>query len=74
MNIKSEALKSATALLGRVEGAGKTKLELTSEANRKARSVPRMTQMLEQVIKMAQTVLGVEAASILLFRACNIVL
>jgi HD-GYP domain-containing protein (c-di-GMP phosphodiesterase class II) len=68
MNIKSEAMKSATALLGRIAGEVKVQPELTAAASKRVRPVPRLTQMLEQVIKMSQTVLGVEAASILLFR------
>jgi HD-GYP domain-containing protein (c-di-GMP phosphodiesterase class II) len=68
MDAKSDAMKSATALLGPGEEAGEVKPELTPALSRKARAVPHLAQMLEQVIKMAQTVLGVEAASILLFR------
>jgi HD-GYP domain-containing protein (c-di-GMP phosphodiesterase class II) len=68
MDIKSGSIQPAAALLGRIEGADKLRPELISETNKKARPVSRLTQMLEQVIRMAQTVLGVEAASILLFR------
>ncbi len=68
MEMDQDSLKSTTALLGHFEGAGKAVSELIYEVNKKVRPVPRLTQMLEQVLKMAQTVLGVEAASILLFR------
>lgn len=66
MEIDQDSLKTATALLRRAEEAAKA--ELTYEVSKKVKAVPRLTQMLEQVIKMAQTILGVEAASILLFR------
>lgn len=68
MEIDRESLKSATALLGQVEKQNNTGLGLTQDIRRKTRSAQYMTQMLEQVIKMAQTTLKVEAASILLFR------
>ncbi len=68
MEIDHESSEPATALLGQVERAGEDKLELPHEPNKKSRSVPHMTQMLEQIIKMAQTTLNIDAASILLFR------
>jgi HD-GYP domain-containing protein (c-di-GMP phosphodiesterase class II) len=46
----------------------KARLELVYEVSKKVGSVPRMTQMLEQVIKMTQQTLNASAASILLFR------
>jgi HD-GYP domain-containing protein (c-di-GMP phosphodiesterase class II) len=45
----------------------KTTLELVCGVSKKIRSSPRMTQMLEQVIKTAQKTLNISAASILLF-------
>lgn len=58
----------ATVLSGRVERENKARLELIYEVSKKVGSVPRMTQMLEQVIKMTQKTLNASAASILLFR------
>ncbi|HUT68004.1 MAG TPA: HD domain-containing phosphohydrolase [Dehalococcoidales bacterium] len=58
----------ATALPGRVERENKARLELIYEVSKKVGSVPRMTEMLEQVIKMTQQTLNASAASILLFR------
>jgi len=60
--------KSRTALSGRTEQENKARLELVYEVSKKVGSVPRMTQMLEQVIKMTQQTLNASAASILLFR------
>jgi putative nucleotidyltransferase with HDIG domain len=51
----------------RVPPEDKTDLKLVCGVNKKIRSSPRMTQMLEQVIKSAQKTLGISAASILLF-------
>lgn len=56
------------ALAGRMERENRTRLELVYEVSKKIGSVPRMTQMLEHVIKMTQQTLGASAASILLFR------
>ncbi len=52
---------------GRLEREPKTGLELVYEVNKKIRSSPRMTQMLEQVIKTTQKTLNIAAASVLLF-------
>jgi HD-GYP domain-containing protein (c-di-GMP phosphodiesterase class II) len=60
--------KSRTALSGRTEQENKARLELVYEVSKKVGSVPRMTQMLEQVIKMTQQTLNASAASILLFK------
>ena len=68
METDRNSWKSMTALLGHKDETSKAVAELTYEVSKKVKAVPRLTQMLEQVIKMAQTVLGVEAASILLFR------
>jgi len=57
-----------TALSGRVEQENKARLELIYEVSKKVGSVPRMKQMLEQVIEMTQKTLNASAASILLFR------
>ncbi|OGO44076.1 MAG: hypothetical protein A2137_04300 [Chloroflexi bacterium RBG_16_58_8] len=51
-----------------MERENKARLELIYEVSKKVGSVPRMTQMLEQVIKMTQQTLGASAASVLLFR------
>jgi len=50
-----------------VEGEPKPGLELVFGVSKKIRSSPRMTQMLEQVIKTSQKTLNIAAASILLF-------
>jgi len=63
-----EKSQPATVLSGRVERENKARLELIYEVSKKVGSVPRMTQMLEQVIKMTQKTLNASAASILLFR------
>jgi len=57
-----------TTLSGRVEQENKARLELIYEVSKKVGSVPRMKQMLEQVIEMTQKTLNASAASILLFR------
>ncbi len=46
----------------------RAKLELIYNVSKKVGSVPRMTQLLEQVIQMTQRTLDASAASILLFR------
>jgi HD-GYP domain-containing protein (c-di-GMP phosphodiesterase class II) len=53
---------------GRTERENRSRLELVYEASKKIGSVPRMTQLLEHLIKMTQQTLGASAASILLFR------
>jgi HD-GYP domain-containing protein (c-di-GMP phosphodiesterase class II) len=53
---------------GRTERENKTRLELIYEVSKKIGAVPRMTQMLEHVIRMTQQTLGASAASVLLFR------
>lgn len=63
-----EKSQPSTVLSGRVERENKARLELIYEVSKKVGSVPRMTQMLEQVIKMTQKTLNASAASILLFR------
>jgi HD-GYP domain-containing protein (c-di-GMP phosphodiesterase class II) len=68
MEIDTDARQSPTTLIGHVEQLNSTGLGLTHEVLRRTRSAQYMTQMLEQVIKMAQTTLNVDAASILLFR------
>ncbi|MCK4862817.1 MAG: HD domain-containing protein [Dehalococcoidales bacterium] len=57
-----------TVVSGRVEKENKARLDLIYEVSKKVGSVPRMAQMLEQVIKMTQKTLNASAASILLFR------
>jgi HD-GYP domain-containing protein (c-di-GMP phosphodiesterase class II) len=52
---------------GRVSLDGRIDLEPVVGIDKKVRSSPRMTQMLEQVIKTAQKTLCITAASILLF-------
>src|SRR5512139_854745 len=63
------SLQSPHAYLAanRTETENKPDLELVYGVDKKIRSSPRMTQMLEQVIKTAQKTLGISAASILLF-------
>jgi len=51
-----------------LEQQHKARLELLYEVSRKVGDMPRMTRMLEQVIKMTQHALNASAASILLFR------
>jgi HD-GYP domain-containing protein (c-di-GMP phosphodiesterase class II) len=63
-----ETSYSATVLAGRTERENRTRLELVYEISKKIGTVPRMTQLLEHVIKMTQQTLGAAAASILLFR------
>ncbi|MBN1177043.1 MAG: HD domain-containing protein [Dehalococcoidales bacterium] len=53
---------------GKIERENKARLDLIYEVSKKVGSVPRMAQMLEQVIKMTQKTLNASAASILLFR------
>jgi HD-GYP domain-containing protein (c-di-GMP phosphodiesterase class II) len=60
--------QSADAAPGRVEKENKARLDLIYEVSKKVGSVPRMAEMLEQVIKMTQKTLNASAASILLFR------
>jgi HD-GYP domain-containing protein (c-di-GMP phosphodiesterase class II) len=58
----------APTLSGHVERENKARLELVYEISKKIGTVPRMTEMLEQVINMTQQTLNASAASILLFR------
>jgi HD-GYP domain-containing protein (c-di-GMP phosphodiesterase class II) len=53
---------------GRTERENRMKLELVYEVSKKIGTVPRMTQLLEHIIKMTQQTLSASAASILLFR------
>lgn len=66
-----QQVRSPGTLSGRVERENRVRLEQIHEAGRKLSSVPRMTQVLEQVIKMTQHTMGASAASILLFRDNN---
>jgi HD-GYP domain-containing protein (c-di-GMP phosphodiesterase class II) len=68
MIYSTEKTQSTATLSGRVERENRARLELIYEVSKKVGSAPRMTQMLEQVIKMTQQTLGASAASILLFR------
>jgi HD-GYP domain-containing protein (c-di-GMP phosphodiesterase class II) len=56
---------------GSMEEENNTRLETIFELNRRERSLTRIPQMLEQVIKMTQQTLNASAASILLFRDNN---
>ncbi len=67
MTVEEKSPK-APAIAGRIERENRTRLELVYEVSKKIGSVPRVTQMLEHVIKMTQQTLGASAASILLFR------
>ncbi len=67
--VSSQEKSQPTAVLsGRVERENKARLELIYEVSKKVGSLPRMTEMLEQVITMTQQPLNASAASILLFR------
>jgi putative methionine-R-sulfoxide reductase with GAF domain len=68
LEIDQESLKSATALLGRLEQINEPGLDLSRDVNKKTGSASYMTQMLEQTIRIARTALKIDAASILLFR------
>jgi HD-GYP domain-containing protein (c-di-GMP phosphodiesterase class II) len=68
MAYRVDESKSPAVLPGRIEQENKARLELLYEISKKVGSVPRMTQMLEQVIKMTQKTLNAAAASIMLFR------
>lgn len=63
-----EESQPTAVLSGRVERENKARLELIYEVSKKVGSLPLMTEMLEQVIKMTQQTLNASAASILLFR------
>ena len=56
-----------TGLTGHIEQKNKARLELIYEVSKKVGSVPRMTQLLEQVIKMTQQTLNAAASSVLLY-------
>ncbi len=60
--------KPGAIVPGKIERENKARLDLIYEVSKKVGSVPRMAQMLEQVIKMTQKTLNASAASILLFR------
>jgi HD-GYP domain-containing protein (c-di-GMP phosphodiesterase class II) len=68
MAYRVDESKSPAVLPGRIERENKARLELLYEISKKVGSVPRITQMLEQVIKMTQKTLNAAAASIMLFR------
>ncbi|MCJ7606056.1 MAG: GAF domain-containing protein [Dehalococcoidales bacterium] len=63
--------RTLATLSGRVERENRVRLEQIYEAGKKIGSVPRLSQVLEQVIRMTQHTLGCSAASILLFRDNN---
>jgi HD-GYP domain-containing protein (c-di-GMP phosphodiesterase class II) len=67
IGVEKEPL-ATSEVSGRIERENKTRLELVYEVSKKIGTVPRMTQMLEYVIRMTQQTLGASAASILLFR------
>ncbi len=66
-----ETKTASPGLSGRIERENRLRLEQIYESSRRPESVPRMAQMLEQVIRMTQQTLEVNAASILLFRDNN---
>lgn len=66
-----ETLTIPPGVSGRTERENRVRLEQIYENSRRSESVPRMTQVLEQVIRMTQQTLEVDAASILLFRDNN---
>lgn len=59
-------MPAAAGPVGAIEKENKARLELVYEVSKKIGSVPRMTQMLEQVIQMTQQTLNASAASVLL--------
>jgi len=63
-----EAPSSTMAKPSHIEQDNKSRLSLVYEISRRAGQTPRLTQMLEQVIKMTQKTLNASAASILLYR------
>ena len=63
-----EESRAVAELSGRFEQENRARLELIYKVSKKVGSVPRMTQLLEQVIRMTQRTLNATAASILLFR------
>jgi len=71
MTYNSEKAQATEELPGRFEQDNKARLELIYQVSQKVGSVPRMTEMLEQVIRMTQRTLHATAASILLFRENN---
>jgi len=62
-----EELKTIIQPVGQFVREDKARFELVYEVSKKIGSVPRMTQMLEQVIKMTQQTLNAAAASVLLY-------
>ena len=68
LDIERATSPITTALLGQLETANIVGQEPAYEVIKKTRSVPHLTQTLEQVIRMTQMILNVDAASILLFR------
>ncbi len=63
-----EEPQTTAELSGRFEQENKARLELIYNVSKKVGSVPRMTQLLEQIIRMTQRTLNATASSILLFR------
>ncbi len=63
-----EAPLSTVIKPSHVEQENKSRLSLVYEISRRAGQTPRLTQMLEQIIKMTQKTLNAAAASILLYR------
>lgn len=63
-----EEPQATAELSGRFEQENKARLELIYNVSKKVGSVPRMTQLLEQIIRMTQRTLNATASSILLFR------
>jgi HD-GYP domain-containing protein (c-di-GMP phosphodiesterase class II) len=61
-------VSSMTAIPDHVEQDNKSRLSMVFEISRRVGQVPRLAQMLEQVIKMTQKTLRTAAASILLYR------
>ncbi len=67
MAYRAVASQVMNGLTSPVEQENKARLELVYEVSKKVGSIPRMTSMLEQVIRMTQRTLNASAASVLLF-------
>ena len=68
MSYSFENLSYVAQLTGCLEQANRERLDLIYNVSKKAASIPRMTQLLEQIIRMTQRTLSAAAASVLLFR------
>ncbi len=67
MMYSAEESQVATRATGHVEQENKARLTLIYEISKKVGSIPRMTQLLDQTVKMTQQTLKAAASSVLLF-------